>query len=71
MQSPHKIRICLNAEAMQIESALGKVERFLEFAVKQEVRPDERRRTATLRQQWRIQTNRRLSLISQLKQAEE
>lgn len=63
----HLIRSCIGAQANPIEQALAQVERFIAHSERQYVGPDVLRRTATLKQQFRIQRDRRNMLLNSIK----
>lgn len=70
VESNPLILSCLRAQTNPIEQALAKVDRFIARTERQYVGPDVLRRTATLKQHFRIQRDRRNMLISSIKEEE-
>jgi hypothetical protein len=67
VESARLVMSCLAAQAIPIEAALAQVEGYIAQTERLYVGPDVLRRTATLKQQFRIQRDRRNMLISTAK----
>ena len=64
VESAHLVVSCLTAQSIPIGVALAKVEQYIAETEKIYAGPDVLRRNATLKQQFRIQRDRRNLIIS-------